>query len=69
MKGTAQVAKGRVKEAVGALSGDETLRASGRRDQAVGRVKQIAEKTTRSVSASVVKIADAAKDVARKAID
>jgi uncharacterized protein YjbJ (UPF0337 family) len=32
--------KGRVKEAAGALTGDEELKQEGRADQAVGKVKQ-----------------------------
>jgi uncharacterized protein YjbJ (UPF0337 family) len=32
--------KGRVKEAAGALSGDEKLKREGQADQAVGRIKQ-----------------------------
>ncbi len=36
--------KGRVKEAAGALTGNEKLKQEGQLDQAVGRVKQTAEK-------------------------
>jgi uncharacterized protein YjbJ (UPF0337 family) len=36
--------KGRVKEAAGALTGDEELKQEGKTDQAVGKVKQQAEK-------------------------
>ena len=36
--------KGRVKEAAGALTGDAKLKHEGRIDQAVGKVKQTAEK-------------------------
>ena len=36
--------KGRVKEAAGALSGDEKLKREGKADQFVGKVKQNAEK-------------------------
>jgi len=36
--------KGRIKEAAGALSGDAKLKREGRIDQAVGKVKQSAEK-------------------------
>lgn len=41
MKGIAQVAKGRVEEAAGVLSGSNRLRARGQADQAVGRVRQV----------------------------
>ena len=36
--------KGRVKEAAGALAGDEELKREGKTDQAVGKIKQTAEK-------------------------
>ena len=42
--GTTDKAKGRVKEAVGALTGDDKLRRKGKTDQAVGKVKDTAEK-------------------------
>jgi uncharacterized protein YjbJ (UPF0337 family) len=36
--------KGRVKEAAGALTGDRKLKQEGKVDQAVGKIKQTAEK-------------------------
>jgi uncharacterized protein YjbJ (UPF0337 family) len=36
--------KGRVKEAAGALTGDKKLKAEGKADQAVGKIKQNVEK-------------------------
>jgi uncharacterized protein YjbJ (UPF0337 family) len=39
--GTADEVKGRVKEAAGALAGDEELKREGRMDQLVGKVKQM----------------------------
>ena len=42
--GTMEKVKGRIKEAAGALSGDAKLKREGRIDQAVGKVKQSAEK-------------------------
>ena len=36
--------KGRVKEAAGALTGDKKLKRQGKADQAVGKIKQKAEK-------------------------
>ena len=36
--------KGRVKEAAGALTGDEKLKREGKADQAVGKIKQQVEK-------------------------
>ena len=42
--GTTDKAKGRVKEAVGALTDNDRLRRKGNTDQAVGKVKDTAEK-------------------------
>ncbi len=42
--GKADEAKGRVKEAAGALSGDEDLRREGKADQSAGKLKQAGEK-------------------------
>ncbi len=36
--------KGRVKEAAGALTGDEKLKSEGKVDQMVGKIKQTVEK-------------------------
>jgi len=44
MNGTMDKAKGRLKEAAGALTDDEKLRKEGKLDQAIGRVKDTAEK-------------------------
>jgi uncharacterized protein YjbJ (UPF0337 family) len=44
MGGKLDVAKGRIKEAVGALTGNDRLRAEGKVDQAVGKVEQVATK-------------------------
>lgn len=41
--------KGRVKEAAGALAGDEKLKREGKVDQAVGKVKQSVEKVVDKV--------------------
>lgn len=69
MKGSAQVVKGRIKEAAGALTGNDELRVKGRTDQAVGQVKKAAEKGVRDVKKSARKIVDTARSVARKAAD
>jgi uncharacterized protein YjbJ (UPF0337 family) len=41
--------KGRMKEAVGALTGDEKLKRNGKVDQAAGKMKQQAEKVVDEV--------------------
>lgn len=55
MGGKADVVKGRIKEAAGALTGNEKLRDEGKADQAVGEVKQ-----------AVQQVADAVKEVVKK---
>ena len=45
MSGTADKAKGRVKEAAGALTGDKKLKREGKIDQAAGEAKDAADRT------------------------
>ncbi len=42
--GTTDTVKGRVKEAAGALTGDKKLKNEGKADQAIGSMKNAAEK-------------------------
>lgn len=51
-------AKGRMKEAAGALTGDDSLKRDGKADQAGSKVKDVAEKAEDKVSDAV----DAVKD-------
>jgi uncharacterized protein YjbJ (UPF0337 family) len=44
MSGKSEEIKGRIKEAAGALTGDDKLRREGKLDQATGKVKQVVEK-------------------------
>jgi len=44
MSGTSDKIKGRVKEAVGALTDDQRLKDEGRLDQTTGKIKQAAER-------------------------
>jgi uncharacterized protein YjbJ (UPF0337 family) len=44
VKNTAETAKGNVKEGAGRATGNESLEAEGRADQAKGRLKQAGEK-------------------------
>ena len=52
MSGKSDVVKGRIKEAAGALTGNDKLRAEGRAE-AVGEVKQVAEKAVAKVKKAV----------------
>ena len=45
--------KGRVKEAAGALTGDEELKQEGRVDQTVGKIKQKVDEIIDKVKAAV----------------
>ena len=56
MSGKTDVVKGRIKEAAGALTGNDKLREEGRADQAVGRTKQVAQKVVDKVKKAVDKV-------------
>jgi uncharacterized protein YjbJ (UPF0337 family) len=56
MGGKTDVVKGRIKEAAGALTGNDKLRAEGETDQAVGKTKQAVQNATDSVKKAVKKV-------------
>ena len=56
MGGKTDVVKGRIKEAAGALTGNDKLRAEGRTDQVVGKTKQAAQKAADTVKKAVKKV-------------
>ena len=56
MSGKTDVVKGRIKEAAGALTGNDKLRDEGKTDQAVGRTKQAAQKVVDTVKKAVDKV-------------
>jgi uncharacterized protein YjbJ (UPF0337 family) len=58
MGGKTDIAKGRIKEAAGVLTGNDKLRAQGNADQAVGEVKQVADKAVNKVKQAVKKLRD-----------
>ena len=53
MAGKTDELKGRMKEAVGALTGDEKLKREGQMDQAVGKVKNAAATVIDDVKAAM----------------
>lgn len=57
MSGKTDKVKGRIKEAAGALTGNDKLREEGKTDQAVGEAKE-----------AVQKVADKVKNAVKKAI-
>ena len=50
------VVKGRIKEAAGALTGNDKLRKSGQTDQAVGKAQQAVQKAADTVKKAVKKV-------------
>jgi len=61
MGGKTDVVKGRIKEAAGALTGNEELREEGQADQAVGKAKQAVQKVADKVEAAAATVVDKAK--------
>lgn len=55
MSDKTDVVKGRIKEAAGALTGNDELRAEGKTDQMIGKIKQIPEKVVDEVKKAVKK--------------
>ena len=53
MGGTTDVVKGRIKEAAGALTGNDELREEGKTDQVVGKAKQAVQKAADTVKEAV----------------
>lgn len=71
MSGKSDQAKGRVEEAYGALTGDEELRAEGKRDQLAGKAKNKAAEAEEKVEHGIGKAKDAVEstiDKAKKAL-
>jgi uncharacterized protein YjbJ (UPF0337 family) len=56
MGGRTDVVKGRIKEAAGALTGNDKLRAEGKTDQTVGKAKQAVQKVADTVKKGVKKV-------------
>lgn len=58
MSGKFDEVKGRIKEAAGALTGNDQLRDEGKADQAVGKVKQAVDKVADTVKKAVKKVSE-----------
>jgi uncharacterized protein YjbJ (UPF0337 family) len=56
MGGKTDVVKGRIKEAAGALTGNNKLRDQGKTDQLVGKTKQAVQKVNDTVKKAVKKV-------------
>ena len=58
MGGKTEIVKGRIKEAAGALTGNDKLREEGKTEQAVGKAKQAVQKTANTVKKAVKEVLD-----------
>ncbi|MGA2619885.1 MAG: CsbD family protein [Thermoguttaceae bacterium] len=56
MGGKTDVVKGRIKEAAGALTGNDKLREEGKTDQAVGKTEQAVQTAADTVKKAVRKV-------------
>ena len=56
MGGKTDEVKGRIKEAAGALTGNDKLREDGKTDQAVGKAEQAVQKTADTVKKAAKKV-------------
>ena len=54
-------AKGKVKQAVGTLTGDDDLKAEGQVDETVGKVETAVGQTSRNIGDAIKAIGDAVK--------
>jgi uncharacterized protein YjbJ (UPF0337 family) len=61
MSGKTDVVKGRIKEAAGALTGNDELREEGKADQAVGKTKQAVHKAVAAVENAAATVVDKVK--------
>ena len=60
---------GRLKEAVGALTDNDDLKREGQRDQAVGEVKEAAERAAEKVQDEVERVAQKVKGKVERAVE
>jgi len=67
MAGKTDKAKGRVKEAAGALTGDASLKREGKLDQIVGSVKEAVESAVDTVRDAITRTPATAKKAVRRA--
>ena len=60
-KGTVDQAKGKVKQAVGTLTGNDDLKAKGRVDETVGKVEAAVGRTGRKAGDAITRVGKAVK--------
>jgi uncharacterized protein YjbJ (UPF0337 family) len=61
--------KGRLKEAAGVLTENDSLKREGQRDQVVGEVKETAERAAEKVKETAEKVAEKVKDKVERAVE
>ena len=59
--GKVDQAKGKVKQAVGALTGDNRLKAKGRVDEAVGKIETAVGRGSRKTGEAITRVGNAVK--------
>ncbi len=64
MSGKAEEAKGRIKEAAGALIDDDKLRREGQNDQTAGKAKQAVADAAENVKRAAERVIEKARDAA-----
>jgi uncharacterized protein YjbJ (UPF0337 family) len=69
MGGKTDDVKGRIKEAAGALIGNDELRAEGKADQAVGKAEQAAQEAADKVKKAAAKVVEKAEKTLKKACE
>ena len=69
MSGKTDIIKGRIKEAAGALTANDALRAEGHADQTVGEVKQAANQAVTDAKQAAHLAIGKAKQAAQHSID
>jgi uncharacterized protein YjbJ (UPF0337 family) len=62
MGGKMDQLKGRIKEAAGVLTDDDSLKNEGQHDQVVGEVKETAERVAEKIKETVAKAVEKVKD-------
>lgn len=65
MNGKLEVAKGRIKEAAGALVGNKELKEEGKADQVAGKAKEVVEEAVHKIKENAQKSIDKLKNVAK----
>jgi uncharacterized protein YjbJ (UPF0337 family) len=60
-KGTVDQAKGRIKQAVGAVTGDNDLKAEGQVDETLGKVQAAVGRTKRKAGDAITRVGKAVK--------